>query len=318
MTMQGDNANRSWTLGQYPRGAAMVEDLGNAVRTSRRVRMVDFYSGWLKGRAREMGLAKTISPDRSADGQSNTCDCDDRTTTIPAHRKIWEFCAIAQVFTEQIMPRGPGAAALGFGCGNEPLPAWMKARHNPYEIIATDGPPDPAWTSTGQHASNRTDGGSTLSTVDMRAIDADLLAGEFDFTWSCSAMEHLGGIEAGLDFFCEQMKALRKGGIAAHTTEYNPVSHLRAGEGERTLDAGNLCLFRGTDLLELERRLALQGDKLWALDLSPGTLPEDLYTDREVDDGKYLAFPSHLNISICSGQWLTTSVLLVAERGGAA
>lgn len=307
-------------------GAAMVEDSGNAISTSRRVRMVDFYSDWLKGRAREMHLAKTIgNPYRSADGQSDTCDCEDCTTTIPAHRKIWEYCAIAQVFMERVAPRGLNAAALGFGCGNEPLPAWM-TDHNvhsmPYEVIATDGPLDPAWTSTGQHASNRADDGSAFHTVDMRYLSSDLLGGCFDFTWSCSSMEHIGGIEAGITFFCEQMKALRRGGVAAHTTEFNPDSvlswkpgDLQIIQGSLTLDAANLCLFRASDLLELERRLALQGDKLWALDLAPGTLPEDLYIDSEPYDPSAI---SHLNISICGGQWQTTSVLLVAERGGAA
>lgn len=295
MTMRHTASVESDTL----RGAAMVEDIGNAISTSRRVRAEDFHAPWLQGRSREMGFA------------SSKLNTSHRPLM---HRKVWEYCTIAQIFMEQIVPHGPGAAALGFGCGNEPLPAWMMNHSTPYEIIATDGPPYPAWTSTGQHA------GETLRTVDMRYLASDLLGGCFDFTWSCSSMEHIGGIEAGLTFFCEQMRALRKGGIAAHTTELNTGSVVGGWPGyervlDNTLNAANLCLFRGTDLLELGRRLALQGDRLWALDLSPGTLPEDLYIDSEPYDPSAV---SHLNISICGGQWQTTSVLLVAERGGAA
>jgi hypothetical protein len=136
----------------------------------------------------------------------------------------------------------------------------------------------------------------------MNHIPADLKRGEFDFTWSAGSFEHVGGIEAGLQFFCEQMKCLRQGGIAAHTTEYNIASN------DKTINSPDLCVFRQKDLAELTRRLAAQGDRLWPIDLRGGSHPADLY----VDKAPYQLEP-HLNMDIGGHQF--TSVLLIAARG---
>ena len=58
--------------------------------------------------------------------------------------------------------------------------------------------------------------------VDMTSLPADL--GEFDFSWSSSAFEHLGTLEAGMEFVCREMAFVRPGGVAVHTTEYNASS----------------------------------------------------------------------------------------------
>jgi len=52
--------------------------------------------------------------------------------------------------------------------------------------------------------------------VDMNDIPSDLK--NYDFTWSACAFEHLGSIDSGLEFVCNQMKTLKNGGWAIHTS----------------------------------------------------------------------------------------------------
>jgi len=258
------------------------------------------------------------------------------------HRKIWEFAVIAQVYDEQSnvltedekeqlkesvdrfingdMPRIPNRRmrnVLGFGVGREPLPSWfyhqgcyMTATDAPLDIVQTD------WTQSGQHAASlkqirRLDldpaGSGVLSyrPVDMNHIPSDLLYGNFDFIYSAGSFEHLGGLDAGIYFFLRSMAALKPGGIACHTTEYNPLSD------RETLNGEGLCIYRKQDLEKLEIMLRDQGDELFPLDLSGGDLDEDLYIDRI----PYHGIPSHLSLYI--GPHVTTSIVLIARRGGA-
>jgi hypothetical protein len=134
----------------------------------------------------------------------------------------------------------------------------------------------------------------------MRNIDPTLR--DFDFTWSASCFEHLGGIKSGIEFFLKQMQCLKPGGVAVHTTEY-----LTSGN-EETLDSPNLCFFRQRDLLELTHRMAAQGDRLWGIDLTPGDWPHD----KHVDQPPYGPEP-HLNLQM--GPFKFTSVLLIGMRG---
>lgn len=287
------------------------------IDTSCRVRVVDFQSTWLQDRAREMRL--DVSP--VSNGLSMVSLQPRR-----IHRKVWEFAAIAQVYREyrdeynwrcrQTNLPPSLFRSLGFGCGLEPLPAWLAAHGS--HVSASDAPDDKAnWTGTGQRSTRLADlpwkGICTpeqcsriqFQQVDMDEIPSVLLSGDFDFTWSCGSFEHIGGIEAGLEFFCQQMKALKLGGIAAHTTEFNPF----ATSDNETLDTPDLCLFRESDLRRLETMLAAQGDRLWRLDLDPGTMDADSIVDVPPYTGDV-----HLSIKV--GNWTTTSVLLVAERGG--
>jgi len=221
------------------------------------------------------------------------------------HRKLWEFCVIAREYN-----CSPGRA-LGFGVGREPIGAWIAAQGG--QVVVTDRPDvTPEWTDTGQHAlgleqtyqaipdlsydeyADR----ATFMAVDMNAIPEALLQGQFNFTWSCGSFEHLGGIDNGLKFFVNQMRALKPGGLAVHTTEFNIGAH--------HLDSKDLCLFRPEDLNDLASRLTSQGDVLY-YDLAMGTEPED----RHIDQPPY-GLP-HLKLAI--GPFQTTSILLVARRG---
>jgi hypothetical protein len=130
-----------------------------------------------------------------------------------------------------------------------------------------------------------------------RALD-----GQFDMTWSASCFEHLGSISKGLDFFESQMRCLKPGGFAVHTTEYC------ANSNEKTINADNLCFFRQKDLLELTHRLARNGDQLWPINLVAGVLPADTDVDRE-----RTRIEPHLLLEL--GGVIFTSVLLIGMRG---
>jgi SAM-dependent methyltransferase len=262
------------------------------ITTSRVVRAVDFEQPWFKRIAGELGEQMNL------------------------HRKLWEFCAIAQVYQEQVGSANRPARALGFGVGREPLAAWFAAQGA--SVIATDRPDATReWADTGQHAASLADlrrpavcDPATFDErvrflfVDMNAIPANLKCGLYDFTWSSGSFEHIGSLDRGINFFCEQMKCLRPGGIAAHTTEFNPHND------EPTLNAHDIVLYRQDDLFKLMDRLTAQGDALWPLDLERGNTPADAHIDRPP-----YGLP-HLRI-IVTGMFVTTSILLVARRGHA-
>jgi cyclopropane fatty-acyl-phospholipid synthase-like methyltransferase len=203
----------------------------------------------------------------------------------------------------------PRLRALGFGCGKEPIPKWLADRR--VSVIATDAPGiNPAWDHTNQRAHSLEDlgieddnGFVEFREVDMNSIPDDLLQGEFNFTWSCGSFEHIGGISKSLEFFCKQMRCLRPGGIACHTTELN--TDLSARE---TIDSDNLVLFRSFDIATLAGMLWQQGDRLWYPDFRQGDTEIDLF----VDSPPYTA-PYHLNISV--GRFTSTSIVLIATRG---
>lgn len=252
-------------------------------RSARRVKADDFFKPWFLARMNEIAHVHKM------------------------HRKLWEFCSIAQAYKDRI---GSGGRCLGFGVGKEPLPAWFAAQGA--EVVATDRPEQGVWLDR-QHSAGlaelRRDGiceedvfqrMASYMPVDMRNIDPSLTG--FDFTWSASCFEHLGGVQAGLDFFLKQMHCLKPGGIAVHTTEYVWSSNTD------TLDSPNLCFFRQRDLLELTHRMAKQGDRLWGIDLRAGEDPLDLH----VDQPPYGPEP-HLNLQM--GPFKFTSVLLIGMRG---
>lgn len=244
------------------------------------IKAADFHADWYRARADEFALYS---------------------------RKQWEFCAIANV-AAQVHPL---VDALGFGCGRETLPAWLAARG--VNVVATDrGDETTAWTQTGQHTRGLQDLAQplmisrdnlearvTFAPADMNAIPAHLRG--FDFVWSCGSLEHLGGLDAGLRFICEAMRCLRPGGIAAHTTEYNP------NDGAPTLESPDLSLYRRQELEGLAARLAAQGDTLRPIDYTMGTSPADHF----IDQPPFTNY--HLKIKV--GHWTTTSILLIAQRG---
>ncbi len=257
-----------------------------AITTSSRVRAKDFREPWFVARTAELGEPMKL------------------------HRKLWEFCVVAQVAVENGLTEH--ARVLGFGCGLEDMPSWF-AKMGAY-VEATDQPiADPLWTQTGQYGAQRElmwkpdictwaefDRQVLYRTVDMNDIRWDLLQGQYDLTWSCGSFEHLGSLERGLSFFYQQMSCLRPGGLAIHTTEFNAADGM-------TLENHEMVFFQQKHLTQLAQRLTDQGDRLWPLDLTAGDEEADAHIDTEP-----WGVP-HLSLQI--GGYVTTSVALIAQRG---
>jgi hypothetical protein len=232
-----------------------------------------------------------------------------------AHRKLWEHAYLAQVLDTLGMLR-PGARGLGFGVGRESLVALFAGRG--CHIVATDLPPSAeearAWRNTHQYADGleglardglcdpeRFQELVTWRPVDMRAVPDDLTG--FDFCWSACSLEHLGSLEAGLDFVERSVATLAPGGVAVHTTEYNLTSD------EATVEAGPTVLYRKRDLLALAARLEAAGHRVAAFDLDPGEGVLDEY----VDVPPYFDEP---HLRVWYGPFTTTSLALVIRAGG--
>jgi hypothetical protein len=231
---------------------------------------------------------------------------------LPAHRKIWEWCYIAQVLWEHGMLR-PGRRGLGFGVGHEPLAALFASYG--CNIVATDLQKERArrigWVDTQQHA----DGLAILNQyricdptsfqqlvrfryVDMNVIPSDLRG--FDFTWSSCSFEHLGSIKKGLQFLENQMACLEPEGIAVHTTEFNLSSN------QETIDHESVVLFRRLDIEKVAARLRTRGHSI-DLDFDAGSSPADQY----VDVPPFVHLP-HLKLRL--GSFVTTSIGLTISK----
>lgn len=201
------------------------------------------------------------------------------------HRKLWEFVFITQTLHELERLR-PGIRGLGFGVGREPLPAFFAS--SGVEVIATDLAYEQAqasgWSKSGQYASALEklfwpgivdqevfDRQVRFRPLDMNQIPTDIC--DLDFCWSACAMEHLGSIEAGIDFLEGSLSMLKSGGVAVHTTEYNLSSD------EETLSEGGTVLFRKQDIRLIARLLARKGHRLLPLTLYAGATAVDRYVD---------------------------------------
>ncbi|MEO5984396.1 MAG: hypothetical protein ABIP80_02755, partial [Ferruginibacter sp.] len=173
--------------------------------------------------------------------------CDELSELPNFHRKQWEFIYVMQSLWE----RGclaEGKNGLVFAVGEEPLPA-MFAKYG-CNILATDIFPEEGiakgWDKTNQlcfGVSNLNNRGIcpqetfdklvSYRPVDMNDIPNDLVG--FDFNWSSCSFEHLGTLEKGFSFLTNQLKTLRPGGWAVHTTEYNVSSNDETQENNDTV-----------------------------------------------------------------------------------
>ena len=240
------------------------------------------------------------------------------------HRKLWEFCYIAQALEERGM-LGPGRTGLGFGVGQEPLPALFASLG--CRVIATDLDPQRAkksgWVDTGQHADTLAalnvkgicDPAQfirlvTLRRVDMNNVPQDLVG--FDFVWSSCALEHLGSLDKGVEFIRNAMRCLRPGGVAVHTTEHNVSSD------SDTITKGNVVLYRQRDIEMIVRMLDADSHRVEKLDFSDSG-PEDLYVaespwalSRLLRNGRTCRREPHLKLRV--GPYVTTSIGLIIHK----
>lgn len=230
------------------------------------------------------------------------------------HRKLWEWCYIAQALAERGKLR-PGMRGLGFAVGDEPLASLFAARG--CEVVATDldpGTTDPLaarWLTSGQHLArydllNRRGictpeqmSRVAMRHVDMTAIPADLTG--FDFVWSSCAFEHLGTLERGMRFVEDAVRCLKPGGVAVHTTEFNVSSDAE------TIEEGPDVLYRRRDIEELVRRVQALGCRVAKRNYAAGDSANDRYV-------AVPPYPGRPHLKLAYGGFVITSFGLVVMR----
>ncbi|QJD85127.1 methyltransferase domain-containing protein [Cohnella herbarum] len=229
------------------------------------------------------------------------------------HRKLWEWCYIFEALRERNMLM-PFKSGLGFGVGKEPLTAAFASYG--CEVVATDMDADEAkeqgWVETNQHALNAMDLNNagicdphqfrnlvTYETADMNRI-SDNYVERFDFTWSSCCFEHLGSIEHGKRFIVNQMKCLKPGGVAVHTTEFNLSSD------EDTLEAPILVIYRRRDIEAMVSELRQEGYRV-TVDYTAGAGPYESFVDLPPYHN-----PVHLRLKL--GEYVSTSIGLIIEK----
>jgi hypothetical protein len=226
------------------------------------------------------------------------------------HRKQWEWVFVVH----HLLKHGalkPGARGIGFGVGQESLPALFASLG--CEVLATDAPVDDGgWVETGQHSDSLdalrapwiVDNAEFDRLVRHRAVDMndipDDLSG-FDFTWSSCCFEHLGSLEAGMRFVERSVGLLRPGGIAVHTTEYN------VGSNDETLSEGGTVIYRYRDIESLVDRLRAAGHSVVPFRVAS----YGHHLDGHVDAPPYGS--PHLKLEL--DKYVTTSVGVVAWNG---
>ena len=241
--------------------------------------------------------------------------CAELARPVQYHRKLWEWVFI----THRLRCHGVAAAGkrgLGFGVGTEPLPS--RFAKDGAEILATDAPPaiaiDAGWDKLNEFAATLEsirvpsiiDSESFVRLVrhascDMNAIGDDFTG--FDFCWSSCCLEHLGSLEAGIDFVVNSVeKTLRIGGVACHTTEFNLSSD------RDTISEGPTVIYRRQDIERLIGRLRDRGHWVEDLRVAPDSHPLDFF----VDMPPYSQDP-HLKLSLMG--FTSTSVGIVVRRG---
>lgn len=275
-----EHAARQWNT-------KLVYDFGR--RRSELCKAMDYQADWFKRWCKEL------------DEQPNF------------HRKQWEFVYIMQALWE----RGCIAEdkrGLVFATGTEPLPA-MFAKYG-VNILATDIFPEKGIEMGWNNGNQLCFGVESLNTrgicdedefkqrvnyrvVDMNDIPADLI--DFDFNWSSCSFEHLGTLEKGFLFLKNQMKTLKPGGWAVHTTEYNLSSNDDTQENNETV------IYRQRDIEHIVTELRNEGHFVEEVDFSLGGLPEDFMVDTEPHDQKI-----HLKLQV--DKYVVTSIGLIIQK----
>ena len=229
------------------------------------------------------------------------------------HRKQWEFIYVMQALWE----RGciaKGKKGLVFAVGTEPGPSIF-ANYG-CDILATDIFPEKGkekgWTKGDQlcfgidslNKRGLTDSETLKKHVQYRAVDMNDIPRDlkgFDFNWSSCSFEHLGSIKKGLAFLKNQLKTLKPGGWAVHTTEFNISSN------DQTLDNCDTVVFRRRDLDKLANELRSSGHFVEELDYSLGGLPEDFNVDVHPHNEKV-----HLKLQL--NEYVVTSIGLIIQK----
>ncbi|HSX00431.1 MAG TPA: class I SAM-dependent methyltransferase [Patescibacteria group bacterium] len=195
--------------------------------------------------------------------------------------KFWQNAVMAQALLERGALR-EGAKAIGFGVGQERLPALF-AKYGVH-VTATDQ--DFTTQKAGRWSEHELARGTQslnqlgiceesqfakqveYMPVDMTRISKKL-HNKYDFLWSNCALGHLGSIPEGLRFITESLACLAPGGWAVHTTELNILSN------NDTVTDGSTVIFRLKDIYHLQKTLIAQGFKIVPFVLTLGNGDQD-------------------------------------------
>ncbi|MCP4706086.1 MAG: class I SAM-dependent methyltransferase [candidate division Zixibacteria bacterium] len=231
------------------------------------------------------------------------------------NRKQWEHIYILQALRENNLLRD-GVSGLGFGVGDESLPAVMAK--NGCSVLATEinieKPNEDGWVK-GKNVDEQLAALNKLGIcekdkfknlvsfrdVDMNHVPSDL--NDFDFTWSSCALEHLGTMKHGEDFIFNSLKCLKPGGLAVHTTEFTLAK-------SKTVDHGFTVFYREKDIISLAKRLQNEGHEI-SLNFFKGRS----FADWNIDFAPYRD-KKHIKL-IISKQWkllLVTSIGLLIRK----
>ena len=241
--------------------------------------------------------------------------CHELARSPQYHRKIWEWVFIVH-HLRRLGMAAAGTRGLGFGVGTETMPSLF-ARDGAH-VVATDAPSEislaAGWEKTNEFASviedirepSIIDAESFAQRVRFAVCDMNAIGDaftDFDFCWSSCCLEHLGSLEAGIEFIVNSIeKTLKIGGVACHTTELNLSSD------EDTISEGATVLYRKRDIERLIALLRERGHEVDDLRIAPDTHPLDFF----VDAPPYTQNP-HLKLRLFG--YTTTSVGIVARRG---
>jgi SAM-dependent methyltransferase len=265
----------------------LVYDFG--ARRSELCKAMDFKSGWFKRWCVELDELPNF------------------------HRKQWEFVYIMQALWE----RGCIARdkkGLVFAVGTEPLPA-MFAKYG-CNILATDIFPERGIEMGWKNGNQLCFGTEQLNTrgicdatefskrVSYRAVDMNDIPGDlvdFDFNWSSCSFEHLGTIENGIRFLQDQMKTLKPGGWAVHTTEYNISSN------DETQDNNDSVFYRKKDIEKIVALLRADGHYVDEPDYAFGGLPEDFKVD-------IYPYKQDVHLKLQIDKFVVTSIGLIIQK----
>jgi SAM-dependent methyltransferase len=237
------------------------------------------------------------------------------------HRKLWEFCYIAQALHAADMLRG-GRTGLGFGCGTEPLPslfAKLGARVLATDLAAREAAAGP-WQAINSHADSRDAvlradicPPDRLGNIEFRAMDMndipDDLAGGFDFCWSACSLEHLGSRERGLAFIERSLTMLKPGGVAVHTTEFSL-------DPAATFDNFDTVLYRPEHFSALAERVRRCDAELATLDFDPGDGVLDKLPALAALFPDVVSDPTLVNVKVSLGGFMCTSFGLIVRKNG--
>ncbi len=139
----------------------------------------------------------------------------------------------------------------------------------------------------------------SYQSLDMNQIPDGL--GPFDFNWSSCSFEHLGSIEKGMAFLKNQLKTLKPGGWAVHTTEFNISSN------DETQDLNDTVIFRQRDIDQVIGELRAEGHFVEETDFSIGGMPEDFMVD-------LTPHQQDVHVKLQIGRFVVTSLGLIIRK----